>query len=614
MKFDLRLRSETLAASLFSVISAFGLLYYISKAVWNIEIRGSVVCVPIIASYYFLWRYLFYKKHFDKNDIIVAGIFTYIFSLALSLGYQLDLFDPVLKIKGAFSDALIFSMCFFPLVLCIIRKIKDSFQYDISAETSNRGNRKFLISFFGICGVWFCVWLAMWPGMFGYDGTYWYAQQSAGYMNAKWSLPYQIIFYFFLSQSHKIFGNYEIGFSVFTLLQSIYVLYAISRILKFVQKRLGSKWLIIVSLFFSLNLPVVILSMSSAQDAPFMAAFAMCILLFLELSINPKAFWASKKNSLELLIWLLMLFFWRNNGLFATVFVIIAAISGIHYYGKRLLLILLTAITIFELYSGPFLTFVGANKSTTVTEMMSVPATQLAYVWNYERKNMSQEDLNEMYYYLPQEFLNNKNFITDNRIADQYKANLNAKAIKEDPVRFAKFYCKTGRRFSKAYLTAHLDLTLGLWYPDIHYYDYKMFHPYIEYVSSSEKWVKSQNPDYITTARRSKFSLLQHVLDYLFGPETLYGDSNWKMGFNESILLSILYKPGLYFWIFILLILYSIAQKRRTMALPISLYVGLFLTVILGPVILFRYIAPIIMSAPLLASLFVVKSETIMVP
>ena len=102
MKFDLRLRSETLAASLFSVISAFGLLYYISKAVWNIEIRGSVVCVPIIASYYFLWRYLFYKKHFDKNDIIVAGIFTYIFSLALSLGYQLDLFGLMFYLRFVF--------------------------------------------------------------------------------------------------------------------------------------------------------------------------------------------------------------------------------------------------------------------------------------------------------------------------------------------------------------------------------------------------------------------------------------------------------------------------------------------------------------------------------
>lgn len=609
MTTSLLVKNKKIYELLLAVISAFGLLYYITEVISNNEILGSVITLPVVIAYYFVWKHIFEGEKFTKPGAITGILFTYIFSVCLSLGYQLELFDPIVRFKKALLEGLLFGLAFFPVILILISIFSCLSDRKITKAVRSDKRKKHILLFVIVCVVWFCVWLAIWPGMFGYDGTYWYDQQHAGYMNAKWSLPYQIIFHFFVSKGHELFGNYEVGFAIFTLAQSIYVLYVIFRILGFLQQYMGTGWMVAGTVFFSINCPLMVLSMSSAQDAPFMAAFAMCILLLLEIAKNPDMFWKSKKKTAEVFAWMLMLFFWRNNGVFAMVFVLLAAVFGIRYYRKRLLCVLLAAVAIYELYSGPFLTTIGAEKSSTVTEMMSVPATQLAYVWNYDKNKLSQNEQNELFHYLPKDFLEKKNFIDDNRISDNFKANLNAKAIMSDPVRFAKFYCKLGMKFPKSFLIAHLDLTFGLWYPDIHYYDRKMYHPYIEYVSNSVEYVAQQNPRYITAQRYTRFPLLQHLLDYLFGPETLYGDSNWHMAFNESFLVSLIYKPGMYFWTFILLLLFTVIHKRWKMLLPVSMYAGLLLTIILGPVILFRYMAPIILSAPLLISTFVLKTD-----
>ncbi len=601
-------KNNKIYSLILALISSYGFLYYISKITSEYKIYGSIIALPLIICFYLIWKHVINKKNANTVSLIAVGLFTFFFCLMLSFGYQLLLFDPILGISKSFLDSSIISFAFFPLFFTIYIGL-NRLNFNIIDNHNNKKERRLLFVFFAIiCAVWFLVWLAMWPGMFGYDGTYWYAFMDAGHLNAKFSIPYQMIFYFFLSNSHKLFGNYEIGFSVFTLVQSAFLLYVVFRLLEFVQRYMGNTWLILSSIFYIINFPIIILSMSSAQDAPFSAAFAMCVLLLINLSRNPDEFWKSRINTIEFVFWLLMLFIWRNNGVYSILFVVICSILGIKYYKKYLIITLLAVTIVYEIYSGPFLTLVGANKSTTVTEMMSVPATQLAFVWHYDKDNLSEEELNEVYYYIPQSFLESDNFLSHNRISDSFKSKLNDEAIKDDPIRFAKLYSKLGLKFPKDYLIAHLDLTFGLWYTDVHYYDTKMYHPYIEYVSNSEEYLHRQNEDYITTLRFSKFPLLQHLMDHLFGPDSPYG-AEWPMAFSDSYILSILYKPGLYFWAFVFMTLYSVSKKRWWLLLPISLFAGLLLTYILGPVVLFRYVAPIMLSAPLTVSMFVVNKQ-----
>ena len=582
-----------------SALSSYGIMLYIAHFSGFNALMGSIMCVVLIGVYYIVWKGTI-DQVASKADLVSNLLFAFLFSCALTLGYQLYRNDPELALKKAFFEALLLSAAIVPVViqmthcLCGIKNDKPN----------DASYAPLIISMVVISAAWISVWLALWPGVFGYDGTYWYSFMSRGYLHAKFSIPYQWLFYHFIDTGNRLFGSNEIGFSLFTFVQLLYILYAVWNIIKYIYQERGKKALVLCTVFYVIHLPISILAVSSAQDAAFMAAFGMCLLQLVKISKEPNVFWASKSNMIRFIISLLMLFIWRNNGIYSMVFTIIAAAIGFRYYGKKLISSLCIAILLFEIYSGPVLTMLGANKSSTLTEMMSVPSTQLAYVWNYSRDNLTEEERDELVEYISQDYLEKMNFISDNRISDNYKRNLNTELISANPIRFIKLYLQIGIKCPKAYLTAYLDLMFGMWNPDVQYYDRKMYHPYIETISNSQEYVKRQNPEYITTEHYSKFPALKKLIDKLFGAEVKYGQDDWKMEFNGLFLISTLYKFGIYFWATVYIVLLSITRRLKTMTLPLSLVLGLTLTILLGPVVLFRYIAPIVFSYPLLGAAF----------
>ena len=83
-----------------------------------------------------------------------------------------------------------------------------------------------------------------------------------------------------------------------------------------------------------------------------------------------------------------------------------------------------------------------------------------------------------------------------------------------------------------------------------------------------------------------------------------YG-GNLSMVFSKIPIISLFIKSGIYFWTIIYVIGYCVYKKLRMPFLVMGLVIGLIVTVVLSPVILYRYMAPVIFSFPIyLAVLF----------
>ena len=73
-------------------------------------------------------------------------------------------------------------------------------------------------------------------------------------------------------------------------------------------------------------------------------------------------------------------------------------------------------------------------------------------------------------------------------------------------------------------------------------------------------------------------------------------------------IISSLFTLGTYVWILFLCFVYILVRKAYKYLLPISLLIGLIITIILGPVSLIRYGYPLIFVIPLVLTLFRIKT------
>ena len=71
------------------------------------------------------------------------------------------------------------------------------------------------------------------------------------------------------------------------------------------------------------------------------------------------------------------------------------------------------------------------------------------------------------------------------------------------------------------------------------------------------------------------------------------------MIFSSIPILGTLSEVGIYFWLLLYLFSYALYRRWREPFVIIGICMGVCLTVFLSPVILYRYCAPVIFTAPL---------------
>jgi len=291
-----------------------------------------------------------------------------------------------------------------------------------------------------------------------------------------------------------------------------------------------------------------------------------------------------------------MLCLLRNNGLYAILFVIpfLLIIKG----KEKIMAItsFIIPLIIYKIITGPIYgTLDIKSENDGIKEALSIPIQQLSRVYVYNKDAFNKQDIETFKkYYNDIEGLESYKIWPS--LSDAQKNHINKEAVKEDLIGYIKFYIKIGIKDTKDYIDAFLLNSLGIWLPNKTYPDTRMYHPLIEYDMTPVN--ESINSEFIGIERDSKFPIYEKLLNWLVK------ESNWQ----KIPVFSTVYTLGFYFLCNMFMIGIVIMRKQWKLLIPTSLIVGLYITIILAPVALFRYCFPIIMCTPLVFVIIINKN------
>lgn len=582
----IKFNKEIIIRLLMSILGTIGIVlnYQIGT---NVYLTLSLLNVLI-----FIMLYHFYQKITidNKKEKIFSIIFSIFLSLILVIGNQLDKTSNIKWSIITLAEIFLLIFAIFPFIIYsfnIIKKIKKHDDFEITKK------RKIIIFsiifFFG-----FLVFLAAYPGEYGYDSGY----QIMEVLNKNVSLTshFSVVYSYFLAKciqlGQVLFNSNEIGFAIYSLLQLTFMTYVATRISLFSYKLSKNKYVLLLSIiFFSLFPLYTVMTISAAQDTMFAGIFALLVINFIEHYDNIK----SKKIFIKIIVLTFLLCAIRNNGFYALLVVIVMALL---FNKKRRLLStipLIIGIVIYKIFTGPVYDYMNVYKEDPIKEMSSIPSVQLARVYNYNKSALSKDDLKKysLFYIRLDDF---KYYKIVPSISDTIKNVLNVDYTKEHLGEYLNLWLKVGLKDPKNYIEAFLMNNLGVWYPGKHFNDFRMYHPYIEYkMMDGKKW----NKDYENIERRSKFPLYDKALKLLLEKNC------WKIIPGVSLVFNL----GTYFIIFIYSIGTCIIRKKRKYLVALSAITGLYITVFLAPVALFRYSFPIVILLPIFTGMILDKEK-----
>lgn len=216
---------------------------------------------------------------------------------------------------------------------------------------------------------------------------------------------------------------------------------------------------------------------------------------------------------------------------------------------------------------------------TGVQETLTVPIQQLARTWNYSPEVFSGEDRETLFEILPQEVLERYT----PKLSDLVKIDFRTDAYEKAPEKYRMLWLKTGRKAPFTYLNAWLMTSYGFWYPDA---DIDVYNGWRNYEKSSYFSFETEEPG----VRDSRFSWL----------EEQYRKLSLENIVQRIPVVSWMFSPGFLCWVFVFAGLYWVscrAWAQLSAFLPVFLN---WLTVLLGPTYLVRYVLIFWFALPLL--------------
>ena len=226
-------------------------------------------------------------------------------------------------------------------------------------------------------------------------------------------------------------------------------------------------------------------------------------------------------------------------------------------------------------------------------EKYSVIMQQFARVGYYHKEDMAPETAALLDTYVSEEYWGNYN----PPIADTVKIFVSATVFEvweEDMSAMWKAWAKIGRQYPNEYLDAFLCLTNGYWFfDDVTWAENLGVGPEerLGALFTFNSTVSDILPEGI--AHESKFPWLESRLEEIVSNNCFY---RWPI-------ISNLFKPALYCWALALGTIAFFYLKRKKDFMLTLLPLASLGTLLLGPVVIVRYMMPILISVPVLAAM-----------
>ncbi len=483
---------------------------------------------------------------------------------------------------------------------------------------------------------WLPIFLAYYPSVFAYD-----AEGQLYQVIAKdYSTHHPLLHTLFLGAFFRLggaVGSYQTGMAVHSVVQMILMAAAFGWAISRLYERGTPRWVrVLLLLFYGLFPANSILALSTTKDVLFAA-----LVLVVTLKGYCLAEGCSRKSSVAdadgsscnaakddrgsaavyVLLAVLMLLF-RNNAVYAFVVsvpVIYFALGkgnrpaerrkqlagtvggtqeqeGEAYHTesgrsarKRYLCTALLVLVLFCI--GAFLLkAVTHAQSGSPRELLSVPLQQMARVRVEAEEQLDPAMRQELDKYIPKEWV----FAAyDPHLADPVK---NRAVIHDDPKGLIKTWVRLGLRFPTIYADAFLDNSLGMWY----LWDTSHAQVYGIGTESGFGWLSTDNRTMPAGCEIVEKSFLPGLRAFM---ERIVSDNSYQ----KLPIVRLLFAPALYWWLLWLCLVAALYRKRGREALPMVFLITYYLTLLLSPTVIVRYLYPLVVTVPVIFPIFLLE-------
>lgn len=518
----------------------------------------------------------------DLRGWKIAGALSFLFTMAMLFGVRLDAEGNVNFKDWKLWISLPVLVCLFTILvrklwtflggmagrrerLAAYIKIPDT-----PAVTARHGR---ILTFFFLILCWLPVLLAVYPGFFVYDAQDEYLQVASRNFTTHHPLSHVLMLGGIICAVHKVTDSYNLGIVCYMLVQMALVAGSFTFLLDYLRKKKISRVLRFLSVLYFAFFPVIVMfTLCSAKDTIFTAALLLLLLCMLEMGILEESFFDSKKNAALFFMSALTMMLFRKNGVYA--FVVMAPVLFVYHkrYLRKMGILIAAAVISCFLINGTLAAVLHAQ-DTENQEILTVPIQQLARTYKFNKEVFSEEDIAALHKVLPEEAL----VLYNPKLSDPVKYRFQNSAYEADRSAFFKLWIKIGLRKPLSYINAWLVNSYGFWYPDtiIDVYSGNTVFTFT-YQDSSYFGYEVEEPG----VRDSKIPWLDEA----------YRRLSLEVEQEKMPIVSMLYSPGCLFWCFAFAFSYVLYRKKYHILVPYVMVLLVWLTVILGPTYLPRYV------------------------
>ncbi len=444
----------------------------------------------------------------------------------------------------------------------------------------------FLLAWVIILLSWLPAFLAYYPGIFGYDMHNETHQAFTGVYNTFQPLIYTLFFQGSYALGMRIFHSPTCAVALFFLLQMLLLsaMYAAVSVM-LVRIFLLPRYFFWITVFFYAVIPNhAILSISSTKDAFFGGAFVLLTAQLHALCKNPESIMRSISRIVALFLSVILCSLLRNNLIYALFILIPFSLFLRKKRGEVLLLLCISLLL--ALFARTGLAKVLHADGGQRVELLSVPIQQVSRVYSLHNEELDEQEKAAITEYLPEEALENYWPLLSDPVKDHCKIGDGMPSI----TGFLKVWAGFLPRYFQEYCDQFLIMTLGYWYPEETWHD-------IVYSCYNEPDTE-ESLGYLYTGFMENIinGVERHSLSpFFYRYYQWYAHDN---GFESIPIISLLLSPGFSCWVMLFFLCYGISLRRMKYILPVLLSFLMWLTLLLGPCLIVRYVYPFLSCWP----------------
>lgn len=562
------------------------LLSILSSIVLSRLINNNILVLILT---FLLSNYLF-KFKYDKRSVRVSAIFALVISIIINSYINLNTLDSTRLFHITTILSIIGLTPIITYILLFISKYIDNIKnkkYKLDKRLFKNSKYSIIRYFILIVLAWLPVVISFYPGIFSYDAAGQLNQIATGKYSSHHPMVHSLFLGFTIKVADKYIGSGSIGLFIHVIIQTIIFAFSLAYLIDYLSKEKAGFILKFATLIIFMFLPIFpVMAVTATKDVLFAAFYLILSLNIIDLLKYQDKYIRSPLNIIVLIVFASLSILFRNNALYAFCLFLPFIIFYLRKYIFHGIVIMGTAaLIVFGV--NKFIDYRYEPESPAAREALSLPIQFMGRVYNTE--DLSEKDKNDI-----QKFYWNK------RLFD-YKEHIS------DPIKNTMY---------KNYLVNHIGKYVGLFFRLGVKYPVTLIDSFLltneTYFNPFDK-IPDEDIYRVLWEIRDVDDFNNYDIEFRFKENKLAGSyySLLETGeYNRFPVLKVLFNISLYIYILIFALYTFIRRREYTRILCILPFITLFITVLLGPVAILRYVLPIVIACPLLINM-ILKEEKI---